>query len=172
MWIEVDIPSINLIPSWYDALARAIVYVINDVTNTVNSMMSQMNYICISKLTIIGSDNGLSPVRCQAIIWTIIVNWTLRNKIKWNFNQNSYIFIQENVFENVICEMAAILSQHQCVNSHLSHHLYPAYFGVAVICIRRSYYQELGNNGRSDSSIVSYLWGISTQNCSGLSSCI
>ena len=29
-----------------------------------------MTHICFSKLTIIGSDNGLSPVRCQAIIWT------------------------------------------------------------------------------------------------------
>ena len=27
-------------------------------------------HICISKLTIIGSDNGLSPGWCQAIIWT------------------------------------------------------------------------------------------------------
>ena len=27
-------------------------------------------YICVSKLTIIGSDNGLLPGRCQAIIWT------------------------------------------------------------------------------------------------------
>ena len=26
-------------------------------------------HICISELTIIGSDNGLSPRRCQAIIW-------------------------------------------------------------------------------------------------------
>ena len=25
---------------------------------------------CVGKLTIIGSDNGLSPDRCQAIIWT------------------------------------------------------------------------------------------------------
>ena len=27
-------------------------------------------HICVSKLTIIGSDNGLSPGRRQAIIWT------------------------------------------------------------------------------------------------------
>ena len=27
-------------------------------------------HICVSKLTSIGSDNGLSPGRCQAIIWT------------------------------------------------------------------------------------------------------
>ena len=29
-----------------------------------------MTHICINKLTIIGSDNGLSPDRRQAIIWT------------------------------------------------------------------------------------------------------
>ena len=31
---------------------------------------SRMTHICVSKLTIIGSDNGLSPGRRQAIIWT------------------------------------------------------------------------------------------------------
>ena len=30
----------------------------------------QVTHICIGKLTIIGSDNGLSPWRRQAIIWT------------------------------------------------------------------------------------------------------
>ena len=30
----------------------------------------QVTHICISKLNIIGSDNGLSPDQCQAIIWT------------------------------------------------------------------------------------------------------
>ena len=29
-----------------------------------------MTHICVGKLTIIGSDNGLSPGRLQAIIWT------------------------------------------------------------------------------------------------------
>ena len=29
-----------------------------------------MTHICVSKLTIIGSDNGLAPGRRQAIIWT------------------------------------------------------------------------------------------------------
>ena len=48
-----------------------------------------------------------------------IVNWTLGNKLQWNFNQNSYIFIQENVFENVVWKMAAILSQPQCVETIL-----------------------------------------------------
>ena len=29
-----------------------------------------VTHICVSKLTIIGSDHGLSPGRCQAMIWT------------------------------------------------------------------------------------------------------
>ena len=37
-----------------------------------------------------------------------IVNWTLGNKLRENFNRNSNIFIQENAFENVVCEMASI----------------------------------------------------------------
>ena len=45
-----------------------------------------MTHTCVSKLTIIGSDNGLSPDRRQAIIWTnagLFVNWTL----KTNFSE-------------------------------------------------------------------------------------
>ena len=44
-----------------------------------------------------------------------IVNWSIMNKLQWNFNQNYNIFIQGNVFESVVCEMASILSRPQCV---------------------------------------------------------
>ena len=37
-------------------------------------------HICICKLTIIGSDNGLAPSHYLNQCWNI-VNWTLRNKI-------------------------------------------------------------------------------------------
>ena len=47
--------------------------------------------------------------------WNIIY-WTFRNKHQWIFDQNSNIFIQENAFENVVCEMAVILPRPQCVN--------------------------------------------------------
>ena len=46
----------------------------------------QMMHICVGKLTIIGSDNGLSPGRCKAMIWTndgIFLLWTLGT----NFSQ-------------------------------------------------------------------------------------
>ena len=53
-----------------------------------------MRHICVSKLTIIGSDNGLSPERRQAIIWTnagILLIWNLRT----NFSE---ILSQINTF--------------------------------------------------------------------------
>ena len=45
-----------------------------------------------------------------------ITNSNLRNKLQWNLKRNSCIFLNENAFENVVCEMAAILSWPQCVN--------------------------------------------------------
>ena len=66
----------------------------------------QVMHICISKLTIIGSDNGLSPGQWQALIWTNAGILFIK----------SYIFMQENVFENVVCKMPTILSQPQCVD--------------------------------------------------------
>ena len=70
----------------------------------------RVTHICVSNLTIIG--------RRQAIIGTnadFLLIRTLRNKLQWS----SYISIQENAFENAICEVAATLARPQCVNSIL-----------------------------------------------------
>ena len=40
------------------------------MTLTLLTHWGRVTHICVSKLTIIGSDNGLSPERHQAIIWT------------------------------------------------------------------------------------------------------
>ena len=37
------------------------------------------------------------------------------NGLLWNIKWNSYIFIIENAFESVICEIVAILSRLLCV---------------------------------------------------------
>ena len=69
---------------------------------------------------IIASDNGLLPVRRQAIIWTnagLLLIKTLGDKFLWNLNQNTRISIDKNAFENVICKMSAIFCWSQCVNS-------------------------------------------------------
>ena len=69
---------------------------------------------------IIGSDNGLSPVRRQAIIRTN-AGILLIGPRGTNFSDiliDIYTFlIQENSFENFVWKMAAILSWPQCVKS-------------------------------------------------------
>ena len=78
----------------------------------------RVTHICVSKLTIIGSDNGLLPGRHQAIIWInagILLIVPLGTNFISILYRNSNIFIQENEFENGVCEMASILSQPQCV---------------------------------------------------------
>ena len=49
--------------------------------------------------------------------WWNIVNLTHINKLQWNFNRNSYIFIQENAAENVVWKISTIVSQPHCVKS-------------------------------------------------------
>ena len=61
-------------------------------------------HICVSKLTIIGSDNGLSPKRHQAIIWTkaaILSIWPLAT----NSSEN-WIGIQRFSFKKMHFKMS------------------------------------------------------------------
>ena len=76
-----------------------------------------MAHTWVGNQTTIGSDNDLSPGQREAITWTNagILLIGLRNKLQWTFNRNSYIFMQENAFEMVVYEIAAILSRSQCV---------------------------------------------------------
>ena len=50
-------------------------------------------HIWVSKLAVIGSDNGLSPSHYLNQCW-IILNWTLGDKLQRNLNKTSNIFIQ------------------------------------------------------------------------------
>ena len=80
----------------------------------------RVTHICVSKLTISGSDNGLSPGRHQAIIWTnagILLIRSLRTNFNEMLIENSNIFVHENAFESVVCEMASILSRPQLLRT-------------------------------------------------------
>ena len=67
--------------------------------------------------------------------WNIVI-WTLRNKLQRNFNWNLYIFIQENAFEHVVCEMAFILSRPQCVNQSWARSMVsPGHNGLTSVMI-------------------------------------
>ena len=77
-----------------------------------------MTHICVGNLTIIGSDNCLSPGRRQAIIGTNAGILLIR-PLGTNFNEMlieilTFSFMK-NAFESVVCEMASILSRPQCV---------------------------------------------------------
>ena len=50
-------------------ISNPTVYSTNFLCKTITHW-GRLTHICIGKLTIIGSDNGLSPARRQAIIWT------------------------------------------------------------------------------------------------------
>ena len=92
------------------------IYVRKRYLHVFNSL--RQSDVFVGNLTTIGSDNGLSHGRRQAIFWTsagILSIWALGSKLQWLFIRNSNIFMQENAFENV-SEMAAILSRPQCVN--------------------------------------------------------
>ena len=64
-------------------------------------------HIYVSKLTIIGSYNGLSPSHYLNHCWNIVNKFG--NKLQWNLNRNVYMFIQEIVFLNAVWKMATIL---------------------------------------------------------------
>ena len=74
-----------------------------------------MTHECVSELTMIGAENGIG--RSQAIIWTNDRVFQI-GPLGTKFGQIVFeiqTFFQENAFENVVCEMAAILSPPQCV---------------------------------------------------------
>ena len=57
-----------------------------------------------------------------------IANWTLRNKLQWNLDQNTKLLIRENELVNVVCEMAIIVFSGEWVNSLpnlVSAHMFP-----------------------------------------------
>ena len=88
-------------------------------TGIIVSKMGMLNYcdrvthICISKVNIIVSDNGSSPGRHQTTIWIsagILINEHLGTNCSEIFIEFHTISLK-NAFENVVCEIAAILSR-------------------------------------------------------------
>ena len=79
----------------------------------------------------------------------ITVNWSLRNKPQWNLNRNSYIFIQENAFENVSGKIAAILSRPHMNNVYDN-----------CICIYNLFVSILVSRSNFSWSIWLFAWNI------------
>ena len=88
----------------------------------------RVTHVCVSKLTIIASDNSLSPGRWHSIIWTNVGILLIRT-LETNLKRTSYVFIKKDVFEDVICDML------QCFKSHR-----PNGFNVSVPIIWLPYH--------------------------------
>ena len=73
----------------------------------------RVTHICVSKLTIIGSDNGLSPNRRQAIIWTN-AGILLIGPLGTNFNEIS-IEIHKFSFKKIHFKMSSGKWQPSCL---------------------------------------------------------
>ena len=83
----------------------------------------RVTHICISKLTITSSDNGLLPGGGQAIIWTnagILLISTLGTDFSEISIEIDLFSFQRNAFDKVICKMSFIVSQLQCVKNLFS----------------------------------------------------
>ena len=72
------------------------------------------------------------------------------NKLQWDCNWNSNIFIEENAFESVFCEMAAMLFRSQCVKELMA----TFYIGFWLVVIYGG-----------DSSIEQKIYNIYAQIC-------
>ena len=59
----------EVLKSFYGySLNLLIILIFSAISNLTH--WSRVKHVCVSELTIIGSDNGLSPGQRQAIIWT------------------------------------------------------------------------------------------------------
>ena len=84
----------------------------------------------------IGSGNGLSPIRHQAITWTHAHLLSIE-PLGTNFSEirmkNTKLFVPENAFENVVCEMASILTRERWAKAN---------FGLTVYIIMIARHHE------------------------------
>ena len=72
----------------------------------------RVTHICVRNMNVIGSNNGLSPRRHQAIIWTndgiLLIPPPFINQLQWNLHGNSHSLIQEVL---IVWKIVAILSR-------------------------------------------------------------
>ena len=102
----------------YDATRHQTKYIQRDIdvfqnilTGLTLTHRGRVTHICVGSLTINGSDNGLSPGRRQAIIWTndgILLIGTLGTNVSEIWIEILTFLFKKIRFENVVCEMASI----------------------------------------------------------------
>ena len=85
---------------------------LNNSAQTELTHWDRVTHICVGNLTIIGSDNGLSPGRRQAIIWTI--GMLLTGSLGTNFSE-ILIGIQTFSFKKMHLKMSSAKWRPSCL---------------------------------------------------------
>ena len=140
----VTFVSFSFLPHVY----HAIQHIYHDLPYHISRLIyltrwGQMIHICASKLTIIGSDNGLSPDRRQAIIWNnagILLIWLSGTNLKIS------IKIQTFSFEKMHLKMSSgqwwpFLSLPQWVKHKKA--CFPFHGSLTSGCARVQQYQQI-----------------------------
>ena len=100
------------------------------ITVTVSvSHWGRVTHLCASKLTVIVSDNGLSPGRRQAIIWTnagISLIWTLGTNLKEILSE-----IHTFAFKKMHYKMSSVKCRSFCLGLNVLNYL--LWFDVLLI---------------------------------------
>ena len=65
LWLVSRVASGRSFPRWFYIYVDSLIWQLASLTHSCRVM-----HISVRKLTSIGSDNGLAPGRCQAILWT------------------------------------------------------------------------------------------------------
>ena len=102
---------------WFNNDAQHARYCIKSFAYVRLTHWGRVTHICVSKLTIIGSDNGLSPGRRQAIIWTnagILLIGALGTNVSEIRIKIHTFYLKKMQMSSE--KMATILSRPQCVN--------------------------------------------------------
>ena len=106
-------------------------------------------HICASKLTIIGSDNGLSPGRHPDIIWTM----RKYCEIQWNFNGNhwrKYVWICR--LRNVVHFVSASMLFSASCCEQVFHCRIVACIHMCYTYVQMTYALQWRHNGHNDVS--------------------
>ena len=104
--------------------------------------------------------DGVQPLSAPMLEYCYL---DLRNKFQWNFNRSSHIFIQENGVENVVYEMASILSRSYWVDTQNSSTMIELfrYSAISYIhCLRYAHIYITSTNNHNLDYICNNWWNI------------
>ena len=97
----------NSIPITSSMESASSTHTIDRNENVIVAHLPLLPHICVSEYS--------EPSHYLNKCW-VIVNWTTKNTLQWNFNQNTNLFIHDSASENIVCETAVILSRGRWVN--------------------------------------------------------